>query len=141
MFQIPVILKLKKTTSTVNNIVFDPALKRFCMHDVCNLKYVGKLKCLSHKPSFLVLFACGSIWFAWFYMDIDLVALCCLVSVVPNILWLISFANFQNIETFHMKRHWWHQRFSAAIASVIIFVVTSVRFTDQNFEVHFWSQF
>ena len=45
--------KTKKTTSTANNIVFDPSLKRFCMNDVCNLKYIGKLACLSHKPSFL----------------------------------------------------------------------------------------
>ena len=141
MFWIPVIPKTKKTTSTVNNIVFDPSLKRFCMHDVCNLKYVGKLECLSHKPSFLVLFACDSIWFAWFFVDIYLVALCCLVSVVPNILWLITFANFRNIETFHMKRQWWRQKFSAVIGSVIIFAVISVHFTDQNFEVYFWSQF
>ena len=61
MFRIPVIPKTKKTTSTVNNIVFDPSLKRFCMNDVCNLKYIGKLACLSHKPSFLALIACDSI--------------------------------------------------------------------------------
>ena len=51
-------------------------------------------------------------------MNIYLVAFCCLVSVVPNILWLIRFANFRNIETFHMKLQWWRQKFSAAIASV-----------------------
>ena len=61
MFCIPVIPKTKTTTSTGNNIVLNPSLKRFCMHDVCNLKYVGKLECLCHKPSFLVLFACDSI--------------------------------------------------------------------------------
>ena len=116
MFRIPFISKTKKTT--VNNIVFDPSLKRFCMHDVCNLKYVGKLECLSHKLSFLLLFACDSTWFAWFFVDIYLVALSCLVSVVPNILWLITFDNFRNIETFHVKRQWWRQKFSAAITSV-----------------------
>ena len=133
----------KKTTSTVNNIVFDRILKRFCMYDVCNLKYVGKLECLSHKPSFLVLFAWDSIWFTWFFVDIYLVALCCLVSVIPNIMWFITFGSFQNIETFHMKCQWWRQKCSAAIASVaiVILVVISVHFTDQNFEVYFWSQF
>ena len=60
MFRIPVIPKTKKTTSTVNNIVFDLSLKTFCMH-VYNLKYVGKLECHSHKPSFLVLFGSDSI--------------------------------------------------------------------------------
>ena len=49
MFQVPVIPKTKKTTSTVNNIIFDPCLKRFCMHDVRNLKFVGKLECLSQN--------------------------------------------------------------------------------------------
>ena len=131
MFRIPVIPKTKKATSTVNNIVFDLSLKRFCMHHVSNLKYVSKFECLSHKPSFLVLFACDSIWFAWLFVNIYLVALCCLVSVVPNILWLITFANFPNIETFHIK--WWRQKFSAAIASVIIFVVINVHFTDQKY--------
>ena len=124
-----------------DNIIFDLYLKRFCMHDVCNLKYVGKSEFLSHKPLFLVLSACDSIWFAMFFMDIYLVALCCLVSVVQNIMWLITFANFWNIETFHMNRQWWRQKFSAAIARVIIFVVISVHFTDQNFEVYIWSQF
>ena len=124
-----------------DNIIFDLYLKRLCMHDVCNLKYVCKLECLSHKPSLLVLCACDSIWFARFFVDIYLVALCCLVSVLPNILWLITFANFQKIETFHMNCQWWRQKFSAAIASVIIFVVISVHFTDQNFDVHIWSQF
>ena len=81
MFRIPVIPKTKKTTSTVNNIAFDPSLKRFCMRDVCNLKYVGKLECISHKPLFLALFA--------------------------------------------------------AIVSVTIFVVISVHFTDQSFEICF----
>ena len=142
MFRIPVIPKTKKTTSTINNIVFDPSLKGFCMHDVCNLKYVGKLECLSHKPSFLVLFTCDSMWFAWFFVDIYLAALCCLVSVVPNIVWLITFANFRNIETFDMKRQWWRQKFSAAIASVImqvlsilksIFEVNSNKGTDRLF--------
>ena len=38
MFPIPIIPETKKTTSTVNNIVFDQSLKRFCMRDVCNLK-------------------------------------------------------------------------------------------------------
>ena len=142
MFQILVIPKTKKTTSIVNNIVFDPpSLKRFFMHDVCNLKYVGKLECLSHKPSFLVLSVCDSIWFGWFFVDIYLVVLCSLLSVVPNILWLITFANFRNIETFHMKRQLWRQKFSAAIASVNIFAFISVHSTDQNFEVYFWSQF
>ena len=61
MFWIPIIPKTKKTTLTVNNIVFDPSLKRFCMHHVCNLKYIGKLECFSHQPSFLVLFPCDSI--------------------------------------------------------------------------------
>ena len=107
----------------------NPYFKRFCVHDVCNLKYVGKLECLSHKPSILVLFVCDSIWFAWFFVDIYLVALSCLLSVVPNILWLITSANFRNIETFHMKRQWWCQKFSVAIANVIIFVVISVHFT------------
>ena len=124
-----------------DNIIFDLYLKRFCMYDICNLKYVGKLEFLSHKPSFLVLSACDSIWFVRFFMEIYLVALCCLVSVVRNIMWLITFANFWNIETFHMNRQWWRQKFSAAIASVIIFVVISVHFADQNFEVHIWSQF
>ena len=133
MFRIPVIPKTKKATSTVNNIIFDPSLKIFCMHDVSNLKHVRKFECLSHKPSFLVLFACYSIWFAWCFLNIYLVALCCLVSVVPNILWLITFANFPNIETFHIKRQWWRQKFSAAIASVIIFVAINVHFTDQKF--------
>ena len=142
MFQILVIPKTKKTTSIVNNIVFDPpSLKRFFMHDVCNLKYVGILECLSHKPSFLVLFVCDSIWFAWLFVDIYLVVLYCLVSVVPNILWLLTFANFRNIETFHMKRQLWRQKFSAVIASVNIFAFISVHFTDQHFEVYFWSQF
>ena len=141
MFLIPVIPKTKKTTSTVNNIVFDPSLKIFCMHYVCNLKYEGKLECLRHKPLFLVLFTCDSIWFAWFFVDIYLVALCYLVSVVPNIMCLITFANLRNIENFHMKRQWWRQKLSATIASVIIFVVISVHFTDQNFEVYFWNQF
>ena len=104
MFLIPVIQKTKKTTSTVNNIVFGPSLKIFCMHYVCNLKYEGKLECLRHKPLFLVLFTCDSIWFAWFFVDIYLVALCYLVSVVPNIMCLITFANLRNIENFHMKR-------------------------------------
>ena len=104
------------------------------------LKYVGKFECLRHEPSFSVLFACDSIWFAWFSVDIYLAVLCCLVSVVPNILWLITFANFRNIETFRMKRQWWRQKFSSAISSVIIFVVISVHFTEQNFEVYFWSQ-
>ena len=140
MFRIPFILKTKKTTSIVNNIVFDPS-SSFCMHDVCNLKYVGNLKCLSHKPSFLVLFACGLIWLTWLFMDIYLVTLCCLVSVAPNILWLITFANFRNIETFHMKRQWWSQKFSTAIVNVIIFVIISVHFSDQNFEIYFRSQF
>ena len=40
-----------------------------------------------------------------------------------------------------MKRQWWRQNFSAAIVRVIIFVVISVYFTDQNFEAYFWSQF
>ena len=53
--------KTKKTTSTVINIVFDPSMKRFCMNDVCNLKYVGKLECHSHKPSFLALIVRDSI--------------------------------------------------------------------------------
>ena len=61
MFRIPVIPKTKKTTSTVINIVFDPSMKRFCMNDVCNLKYVGKLECHSHKPSFLALIVRDSI--------------------------------------------------------------------------------
>ena len=52
------------------------------------------------------------------FVNIYLVAFCCLVSVVSNILWLITFANFRNIETFHMKLQWWRQKFSAAIASV-----------------------
>ena len=52
MFPIPVIPKTKKTTSTVDNIVSDLSLERFCMH-VCNLKWVGKIECLKHKPSFL----------------------------------------------------------------------------------------
>ena len=141
MSRIPVIPKTKKATLTVNNIVFDPSLKTVCMHDVYNLKYVVKLECLSHKPLFLVLFACDSIWVAWFFVDIYLVALCCLVSVVPNILWLITFAKLRNIETFHMKPQWWHQKFSAAITSVVIFAVISVHFIDQNLEAYFWSQF
>ena len=141
MLWIPVIPKTKKTTSTVNNMVFDPFLKRFCLQDVRNLKCAGKLECLNHKPSFLVLLACDSIWFAWFFVDIYLVALCCLVSIAQNIMWLITFANFRNIETFHMKRQWWRQKFSAAIASVIIFVAIIVHFADQNFEVYFWSEF
>ena len=66
---------------------------------------------------------------------------CFLVSVAPNILWLITFANFRNNETFHMKRQWWRQKFSTAIASAIIFVAVNVHFTDQNLEVYFWSQF
>ena len=61
MFLIPVIPKTKKATSTVNNIVFGPSLKIFCMHYVCNLKYKGKLECLPYKSLFLVLFACDSI--------------------------------------------------------------------------------
>ena len=61
MLWIPVIPKTKKTTSTVNNMVFDPFLKRFCLQDVRNLKCAGKLECLNHKPSFLVLLACDSI--------------------------------------------------------------------------------
>ena len=141
MLWIPVIPKTKKTTSTVNNMVFDPFLKRFCLQDVRNLKCAGKLECLNHKPSFLVLLACDSIWFAWFFVDIYLVALCCLVSIAQNIMWLITFANFRNIETFHMKRQWWRQKFSAAIASVIIFVAIIVHFADRNFEVYFWSEF
>ena len=141
MLWIPVIPKTKKTTSTVNNMVFDPFLKRFCLQDVRNLKCAGKLECLNHKPSFLVLLACDSIWFAWFFVDIYLVALCCLVSIAQNIMWLITFANFRNIETFHMKRQWWRQKFSAAIASVIIFVAIIVHFADWNFEVYFWSEF
>ena len=141
MFRIPVIPKTKKTTSIVNNIVFDLLLKRFYMHDVCNSKYVVKLECFSHKSSFLVLFACDSIWFAWFFWGYLFSHAPHLVSVVPNILWLVTFANLWNIETFHMKHQWWRQKFSAAIASVIIFVVISVHFTDKNFEVYFWSQF
>ena len=39
-----------------------------------------------------------------------------------------------------MKCQWRRQKFSADIASVVIFVVISVHFTDQNFEVYFWSQ-
>ena len=139
MFPIPVIPKTKKTTSTVDNIVSDLSLERFCMH-VCNLKWVGKIECLKHKPSFLVLFACGSIWFAWFFVDIYLVLLCCLVSVVSNILWLITFANFRNIEMFRMKRKWWLQKFSAAITSVIIFADISVllqtKFLKSTFEIN-----
>ena len=115
MFRIPVIPKTYKTTLIVSNIVLDPSLKRFYMHDLCNLRNVGKLECVSHKPSCLVLFACDSIWFTWFFVDTYLVAFCCLVSVAPNILWLITFANFRNIETFHMERQWWHQKFSTAI--------------------------
>ena len=69
MFPIPVIPKTKKTTSTVNNIVFDPSLKRFCMHDVCNVKYKGKLECLSHKPSryFLHVIQYGLHGFLWIF--------------------------------------------------------------------------
>ena len=84
-------------------------------------------------------------WFNMIYMVfweyVHLVALCYLVSVVPNIMCLITFGNLRNIENFHMKRQWWRQKLSAAIASVIIFVVISVHFTDQNFEVYFWNQF
>ena len=40
-----------------------------------------------------------------------------------------------------MKRQWWRQKFSTAIASAIIFVAVNVHFTDQNLEVYFWSQF
>ena len=141
MFQIPVIPKTKKTTSTVNKIVFDPSLKRFCTHDVCNLKYVVKSECLSHKSSFLVLFTCDSVWFAWFFVDIFLVALCCLIAVgCPKHSVVITFSNFRNIETFHMKGQWWREKFSAAIASVIIFVAISAHFTDQTFEVYLWRQ-
>ena len=38
-----------------------------------------------------------------------------------------------------MKRQWWRQKFSTAIASAIIFVAVNVHFTDQNLEVYFWS--
>ena len=94
-----------------DNIIFDLYLERFCMHDVCNLKYVGKLEFLSHKPSFLVLSHIQYDLQGFLWIFIYLVALCCLVSVVRNIMWLITFANFRNIETFHMNRQWWRQKF------------------------------